>query len=178
MTLTYDNGAGLIFHRMIAVDDRYMFTVTNSVENKSGEPIVLHPYALILRRGKPVVSGYAVLHEGYVGGVGDSSIQEVTYAKIDPAKPDKMNGAGGWLGFTDKYWASAIIPDQATPVDGEFSRQRRRPARRLHDRLYRPARRRSRRTRRAKSSRASSPAPRKSIRSTPIWPISASRNST
>jgi YidC/Oxa1 family membrane protein insertase len=121
VTLTYDNGAGLIFHRVIAVDDRYMFTITNSVENKSGEPIVLHPYSLILRRGKPAVSGYAVLHEGYVGGLGDGSIQEVTYAKIDPAKPDKMSGAGGWLGFTDKYWASAIIPDQATPVDGEFT---------------------------------------------------------
>jgi YidC/Oxa1 family membrane protein insertase len=121
VTLTYDNGAGLIFHRVIAVDDRYMFTITNSVENKSGEPIVLHPYSLIIRRGKPVVSGYAVLHEGYVGGLGDGSIQEVTYAKIDPAKPDKMSGAGGWLGFTDKYWASAVIPDQATPVDGEFT---------------------------------------------------------
>ena len=121
VTLTYDNGAGLIFHRTISVDDRYMFTIVNSVENKSGEPIVLHPYALIIRRGKPVVSGYAVLHEGYVGGLGDGSIQEVTYAKIDAAKPDKMSGAGGWLGFTDKYWASAIIPDQATPVDGEFS---------------------------------------------------------
>jgi YidC/Oxa1 family membrane protein insertase len=121
VTLTYDNGAGLIFHRTIAVDDRYMFTVTNSVENKSGEAVTLHPYALILRRGKPVVSGYAVLHEGYVGGVGDSSIQEVTYAKIDPAKPVAMNGAGGWLGFTDKYWASAIIPDQAMPVDAHFA---------------------------------------------------------
>jgi len=121
VTLTYDNGAGLIFHRVIAVDDRYMFTVTNSVENKSAEPITVHPYALILRRGKPEVSGYAVLHEGYVGGVGDGSIQEVTYAKIDPTKPIAMSGAGGWLGFTDKYWASAVIPDQAMPVEAHFS---------------------------------------------------------
>lgn len=121
VTLTYDNGAGLIFHRTIAVDDRYMFTVTNSIENNSSEAVTLHPYALILRRGKPIVSGYAVLHEGYVGGVGDSSIQEVTYAKIDPAKPVAMNGAGGWLGFTDKYWASAIIPDQTMPVDAHFA---------------------------------------------------------
>jgi YidC/Oxa1 family membrane protein insertase len=121
VTLTYDNGAGLIFHRVIAVDDRYMFTVTNSVENKSAEPITVHPYALILRRGKPEVSGYAVLHEGYVGGVGDSSIQEVTYAKMDPAKPVAMSGAGGWLGFTDKYWASAVIPDQTMPVEAHFS---------------------------------------------------------
>jgi YidC/Oxa1 family membrane protein insertase len=120
VTLTYDNGAGLIFHRKFSVDDRYMFTIANSVENKSGEPVAVRPYALILRRGKPAVAGYAVLHEGYVGGVGDNSIQEVTYAKIDPLKPVAMNGAGGWLGFTDKYWASAIIPDQTMPVDAHF----------------------------------------------------------
>ncbi len=168
VTLTYDNGAGLIFHRMIAVDDRYMFTVTNSVENKSGEPVVLHPYALILRRGKPDTSGYSVLHEGYVGGVGDNSIQEVTYAKIDPAKPVTMNGAGGWLGFTDKYWASAIIPDQAMPVDAHFSVSGAvQPADYQTD-FIGDARRRSRRALRAKPSRMSSPAPRRSTPSTPI----------
>jgi YidC/Oxa1 family membrane protein insertase len=123
VTLTWDNGAGLIFHRTIAVDDRYMFTITNSVENKSGEPVTLHPYSLILRRGKPVVSGYAVLHEGYVGVIGDSSVQEITYAGIEKetSRTRALKGAGGWLGFTDKYWGSAIIPDQAMPIDAQFS---------------------------------------------------------
>ena len=73
VTLTYDDGAGLVFRRTIAVDDKFMFTIKDAVENNGAEPVTLHPYALILRRGKPDVSGYAVLHEGLVGVIGDSS---------------------------------------------------------------------------------------------------------
>ena len=60
-------------------------------------------------------------------------MQEVTYASIDKAtgKAEAYTGDGGWLGFTDKYWASAIIPDQTAPIDARFSRQRRRPSRRI-----------------------------------------------
>jgi YidC/Oxa1 family membrane protein insertase len=123
VTLTYDDGAGLIFHRTIAVDDKFMFTITDSVENKGAEPVTLHPYALILRRGKPEVAGYSVLHEGFVGVIGDSSVQEITYANIEkePHRERTLKGDGGWLGFTDKYWGSAIIPNQKAPIEARFS---------------------------------------------------------
>ncbi len=123
VTLTYDNGAGLKFKRVISVDDKFMFTIRDSVENSGAEPVSLRPYALILRRGKPDVSGYAVLHEGFVGVIGDGSVQEVTYAGIDKAtgKVSVFKGDGGWLGFTDKYWASAIIPEQSEPIEARFS---------------------------------------------------------
>jgi YidC/Oxa1 family membrane protein insertase len=123
IVLTYDNGAGLLFRRTIAVDSKYMFTVTDTVENKSAEPVTLHPYALILRRGAPKVLGYSVLHEGLVGVIGDSSVQEITYAGIEKeaGRARALKGDGGWLGFTDKYWGSAIIPDQSAPVDARFS---------------------------------------------------------
>ncbi len=123
VTLTWDNGAGLKFKRVIAVDDKYMFTIDDSVENDGAEPVSLRPYALILRRGKPDVAGYSVLHEGFVGVIGGGSVQEVTYANIDKAtgKVDAYTGEGGWLGFTDKYWASAIIPEQSEPIEARFS---------------------------------------------------------
>ena len=123
VTLTWDNGEGLVFKRVISVDDKYMFTVVDSVENKGAEPATLKPYALVLRHGKPNVAGYSVLHEGFVGVIGDGGVQEVTYAGIDKetGKTDTYSGAGGWLGFTDKYWASAIIPDQTEPIDARFS---------------------------------------------------------
>ncbi|MGO9771201.1 MAG: membrane protein insertase YidC [Roseiarcus sp.] len=123
VTLTFDNGAGLKFKRVISVDDKYMFTIKDSVENSGAEPVSLRPYALILRRGMPKVSGYAVLHEGFVGVVGGGSVQEVTYSGIDKAtgKVDVYTGEGGWLGFTDKYWGSAIIPDQSEPIEARFS---------------------------------------------------------
>ena len=122
VTLTYDNGEGLKFTREIAVDDRYMFTVTDSVENSGSQPVSLRPYGLVLRRGKPQVAGYAVLHEGYVGVIGDSSVQEVTYSGIEKEtnRVKTLEGVGGWLGFTDKYWASAIIPDQNASVEARF----------------------------------------------------------
>ncbi|GAC1328430.1 MAG: membrane protein insertase YidC [Beijerinckiaceae bacterium] len=122
VNLTFDNGAGLIFHRTISVDDQYMFTVTQSVENKGTDPVTLYPYELISRHGKPVVSGYAVLHEGFVGVVGDSGVKETTYDGIEKETQSvqQLNGTGGWLGFTDKYWATAVIPDQNVPVQGRF----------------------------------------------------------
>ncbi len=122
VNLTYDNGAGLIFHRTIAVDDRYMFTVTQNVENKGSDPVTLYPYELVSRHGKPVVSGYAVLHEGFVGVVGDSGLKENSYDGIEkePQATERIDGTGGWLAFTDKYWATAVIPDQAAPIKGRF----------------------------------------------------------
>ncbi len=132
VTLTWDNGAGLVFKRVISVDDKYMFTVTDSVTNSGPAPATVQPFGLILRRGRPNIAGYSVLHEGFVGVVtGDSAsqvgitlpVQEVTYAAIekDTGKVRAYKGDGGWLGFTDKYWGSAVIPDQTAPIEARFS---------------------------------------------------------
>ena len=123
VTLTWDNGAGLVFKRVIAVDEKYMFTITDSVANSGGAPAAVQPFALVLRHGKPNVAGYSVLHEGFVGVIGDGGVQEVTYAGVekDPGKAVSFKGDGGWLGFTDKYWGSAIIPEQTAPIEARFS---------------------------------------------------------
>jgi YidC/Oxa1 family membrane protein insertase len=132
VTLTWDNGAGLVFKRIIAVDDKYMFTITDSVVNSGAAPATVQPYGLILRHGRPNVAGYSVLHEGFVGvitGSGASGVgltlpvQQVTYANIEKAtgKLNAFKGDGGWLGFTDKYWGSAVIPDQTAPIEARFS---------------------------------------------------------
>ena len=123
VTLTWDNGEGLVFKRVISIDDKYMFTVADSVANKGAAAATVRPYGLVLRHGKPTVAGYAVLHEGFVGVIGDGGVQEVTYANIDKAtgKTNAYSGPGGWLGFTDKYWGTAIIPDQTEPIQARFS---------------------------------------------------------
>jgi YidC/Oxa1 family membrane protein insertase len=122
VTLTWDNGHGLIFHRQIAVDDRYMFTVADSVENKTGAPVTLSPYSLIARVGQPKPSGYAVIFEGFLGYIGGQGLQEITYDKIekDPNQSLTLNGVGGWLGFADKYWATALIPSQNQQFTAQF----------------------------------------------------------
>jgi YidC/Oxa1 family membrane protein insertase len=123
VTLTWDNGEGLLFKRVISVDDKYMFTIADSVENKGGAPATVRSYGLVLRHGKPTVAGYSVLHEGFVGVFGDGGVQQVTYAGIEKAndKTDTYSGPGGWLGFTDKYWGTAVIPEQTEPIDARFS---------------------------------------------------------
>ncbi|MBM3577961.1 MAG: membrane protein insertase YidC [Alphaproteobacteria bacterium] len=122
VTLTWDNGQGLVFKRVIAVDDEYLFTVKDSVENKAGKPVTLYNYARVSRVGHPPSAGYAALHEGFVGVVGDAG-QEVTYDKIE--KEDNavktFKGVGGWVGLTDKYWGAVVAPDQNAPIEARYA---------------------------------------------------------
>ncbi len=132
VTLKYDNGDGLTFRRTISVDERYLFTVKDDVTNVGNAPVTLYPYGLISRGGTPQVAGYYILHEGFVGYLGDKGLQEQSYKSIDDTKtPIDSSGARGiafpkvtnaWLGITDKYWAAALLPDtDATLETARFS---------------------------------------------------------
>ncbi|MGQ3673632.1 membrane protein insertase YidC [Xanthobacter sp. TB0136] len=122
LVLTYDNGEGLIFRRTFTVDDHYMFAVKDEVENTTGAPVTLYPYALVSRHGVPHVEGFFILHEGLIGVVGEEGLQEIGYSKLEAGKPQAFSGVtGGWLGITDKYWAATVIPDQNVKYDARFS---------------------------------------------------------
>ncbi len=117
--LTWDNGEGLVFEIEIGVDANYMFTLRQRVRNSTGQPVNLFPWSRVRRDYKPVTAGYYILHEGMIG-VLDGRLKEVTY---DHAKSEgeKRGGValeqttqGGWAGFTDKYWLTAMVPDQST----------------------------------------------------------------
>ncbi|MFZ2077312.1 MAG: membrane protein insertase YidC [Xanthobacteraceae bacterium] len=121
VTLTYDNGQGLVFTRTIAVDEHYLFTVKDDVANNSGNPVTLFPYALISRHGTPQVQGYYILHEGLIGVMGDQGLQEETYKKIEDKKSETWDVTNAWLGITDKYWAATLLPDTDAKVRARFS---------------------------------------------------------
>jgi YidC/Oxa1 family membrane protein insertase len=130
LTLTWDNGAGLVFTRTISVDENYMFTVRDAVRNTGSAPVSLLPYALVSRTGAPDGSAYYISHEGLAGYVdghvfgggtgflwlGDND----TYANLPPDKPRDYTSTGGWLGFTDKYWLTALVPPQDQAVKARF----------------------------------------------------------
>jgi len=122
VTFTWDNGEGITFKRTITVDENYMFTVRQEVENRSGAPVSLVPYALVRRHETPKVRSFYILHEGLVGVLGEHGLQEIDYKD---ALEDKVttfrNTIGGWLGITDKYWASVIIPNQKAPYKASFT---------------------------------------------------------
>jgi YidC/Oxa1 family membrane protein insertase len=121
VTLTYDNGAGLVFRRTIAVDDHYLFTLKDEVQNKGSAPATMFPYALISRHGTPKVQGYYILHEGFIGVMGDQGEQSETYKKMEEKKEAHWDVVNAWLGFTDKYWAAALLPDIDAKVHARFS---------------------------------------------------------
>ena len=120
VTLTWDNGQGLIFTGTISVDQNYMFTVHQEVHNTGNTPIRLLPYGLISRTGTPPVAGYYILFEGIIGYL-DGSLHEVKYSALTPGQPDNFTSTGGWLGFTDKYWLTSLIPSQSEAVKANFT---------------------------------------------------------
>ncbi|MGM4894177.1 membrane protein insertase YidC [Tardiphaga sp. 839_C3_N1_4] len=121
VVLKYNNGDGLTFTRTISIDDRYLFSVKDDVSNIGNAPVTLYPFALISRHGTPHVEGYYILHEGLVGYLGDQGLQEYGYKKIDEAKAVNFKVTNAWLGITDKYWASALLPDTNAQLQARFS---------------------------------------------------------
>ena len=120
ITLHWDNGEGLVFTRTITLDEHYMFTVTEQVENRTGKDVTLLPYGLVSRHYTPKIANFYILHEGLIG-VMQSTLTETKYEDIREQKSVKSESTGGWLGITDKYWLVSVIPDQSDPFTGSFS---------------------------------------------------------
>ncbi|MDH4983307.1 membrane protein insertase YidC [Hyphomicrobium sp. D-2] len=122
VTLSWDNGQGLTFTRTISVDDRYMFKIVDEVENKSGAEVALAPYARVHRYGTPKIENNWILHEGLIGVIGKQGEQRASYADARDEPTRVFDPAiGGWIGFTDKYWAATVIPDQTAQYRAQFS---------------------------------------------------------
>ncbi len=119
--LTWDNGAGLTFHRTFAVDKDYLFTVTQRVENQSGSDVALFPYSRIVREGTPHVSNFFVQHEGPLGVLGSNNLVSKKYGDMQNDKQVRLDNTTGWLGFGDKYWATAVIADPAEQINAQFT---------------------------------------------------------
>jgi YidC/Oxa1 family membrane protein insertase len=120
VTLTWDNGQGLTFTRAIGMDEKFLFTVTDHVKNTGGSPVALSSYGRITRQGTPTILGFYILHEGLIGYL-DEKLQEMSFADAVKARSKTFTkNNGGWLGITEKYWASALIPAQDKPFSAAF----------------------------------------------------------
>jgi YidC/Oxa1 family membrane protein insertase len=128
--LTWNNGTGLTFTRHFAVDSNYMFTITDTVTNSGKAPVKLSPYVVDVRKGTTEVSHTYLLHEGPIG-VTDGKLHDgsclfflgcdaFNYDEMEKDPHKRFATTGGWFGFTDKYWLTALIPPQNEPVTAEL----------------------------------------------------------
>lgn len=120
VTLQWDNGAGLVFERTISIDENYLFTVTQNVTNNSGRAVTLFPYGLISQTGLPEdFQGVYLMHEGPIGYIGDELV-EVKYKTARKEPVESVQANKGWVGITEKFWLTALIPPQGEMVKYNF----------------------------------------------------------
>ena len=119
VVLEWDNQQGLKFITKISLDENYLFTVSQSVENNTGKNVTLYPYGLIAR-APGAVGGRGVVHEGMIG-VMDGTLEEIKYDDVKDENKE-FTTTGGWLGFSDRYWFSAIVVNPETESRVKFSK--------------------------------------------------------
>ncbi|WP_292224299.1 membrane protein insertase YidC [Brevundimonas sp.] len=124
ITLTWDNQQGLRFTRVVSVDDKYVFSVKDTVQNLGTQAITIAPYGSVQRQGVPPAAGSShIVHEGAIGTFGKPGAYRTEQKKYkDWLKEPRIANAstGGWLGITDKYWLAALLPQQDEAVETEF----------------------------------------------------------
>ena len=119
VTLSWDNGEGLVFKKIISIDDNYMFSIVQRVENTTAAATSVHSYGLISRRTTPDVTGFFILHEGLLG-VFNETLTEIDYEDLQEEGVIEQSATGGWIGITDKYWLTALVPGQDDVVNTRF----------------------------------------------------------
>ena len=115
VVLAWENGQGLTFRREISLDENYMFAIQQSAQNNSTNTISLAPYGTIARHGEPAdLKNFFILHEGAIRHVA-GELTETDYGDFESARAHEELEVGdkGWTGFTDHYWMTTLIVDQA-----------------------------------------------------------------
>jgi len=119
ITLEWNNGSNLIFQKKIEIDDNYLFKINQQVINNSSEQVELYPYAQLTRKNIPEdLKGFYILHEGFIA-VLDEELKEDDYDDIEEKKIVR-EADKGWIGITDKYWMTALIPERNEKFKSTF----------------------------------------------------------
>ncbi|HEX8571505.1 MAG TPA: membrane protein insertase YidC [Allosphingosinicella sp.] len=120
VTLSWDNGQGQLFQIRLAVDDGYLFTVDQIVANRGSGDLAVRPYSMLSRIGVSKDPDLWTAHAGPMGVFNGAADYENDYSTIAETGERRFSSKGGWIGFTDTFWLTAIVPSQATPVDAAF----------------------------------------------------------
>lgn len=126
VVLTYSSPGGLVFERTISIDDKYMFTVKDTVTNTGPGAVALAPYSSIRRLGLAPHHGKgANVHEGAIGilsdGAKSAELRKRTFKDMKKKEAQSFSSTGGWVGITDKYWLAAVVPGQSEKITAQYT---------------------------------------------------------
>ncbi|PWG03351.1 membrane protein insertase YidC [Sphingosinicella humi] len=122
VTLSWDNGQGQRFDIRLSVDDGYMFTADQRVSNSGTGAVAARPYALISRAEESEDPDSWTMHVGPIGVFNDAANYDWSYEDIAEEGDQRFSSTGGWLGFSDKYWLTALVPPQPADISAAFRR--------------------------------------------------------
>ena len=111
-SLVWSDNNGIIISRKISMDENYLFTVTDTITNNTSNELELFPYARISRNIENLPVTRSVVHEG-MSALVDATLKEFKYSDIKSSKSESFESKGGWFGFSDRYWFSAFILNDA-----------------------------------------------------------------
>lgn len=120
VTLSWTNPQNITFYITISLDKNYLFTIDQRIENNSGQAISVVPYGMVSRTWQPHPGTSYILHEGPLAVV-DEVLTEVTYGDLKDDKSIAYKDMTGWVGITDKYWLTAMIPSQDSSFNANFN---------------------------------------------------------
>ena len=116
--LVWSNKQGIKFQKNIKIDNQFLFTINQKIINNSEKTYDFYPYGQIVRNKAPQVTNFYILHEGLIG-VFDEQLVEKDYEDIKEKK-FSQNTKSGWLGITDKYWITTLIPETNKEFRADF----------------------------------------------------------
>ena len=128
ITLFWTNKDNVTFKTHFEIDEHYLFTVTQEIENNSIKSIEVFPYRLIKRINMPDTINFFILHEGLISLLNDELLEKKYKHLLEDCSTTQQikstfcdqKATGGWLGFTDKYWMTALIPDQNKTINVNY----------------------------------------------------------
>lgn len=120
VTMRWDNGEGQLFTVRLTVDENFLITAEQTVANTGNGAVIVRPFALLNRTSRTASASQWILHSGPIGYFGDGVQFGPDYDDLDEEGVQSPDGRAGWIGFTDIYWLSAIVPEAGSDAAAEF----------------------------------------------------------
>ena len=119
VTLVWNNNQGISFKKKIKIDEKFLFSIDQIITNQSEKSYDFYAYGQIIRNKSPEVTNFYILHEGLIGVLNDQLVEK-DYDDIEE-KEFSQKAEAGWLGITDKYWITTLIPEKNKEFRADFN---------------------------------------------------------